>query len=238
MFEDFTCCVATSMESHALHGAEIYYYKGSEEFWVGLYAPSIAKWDSAGVEVEMNTDFPLGESTLVKIRTKSPKKFMLALRRPYWAGDGFSVKVNGQSLKDLSPADSYVKITRVWHQNDTVELNLPKVLRKEPLPDNPSRMALMWGPLVLAGDLGPEVRGNESDEENPPVSRLRRSSSLTNRCSNGLSLSRQTRLVQDDRRWARSGYRICSILRTAPPKIRRLLGCFHSGRVEQAFRRI
>jgi uncharacterized protein len=169
MFEDFTCCVGTSMESHALHGAGIYYYKGSEEFWVGLYAPSIAKWDSAGVEVEMKTDFPLGESAAVKIRTKTPKKFMLALRRPYWAGDGFSVKVNGQSLKDLSPADSYVKITRVWRQNDTVELNLPKVLRKEPLPDNPNRMAVMWGPLVLAGDLGAEVRGNENEEESPPA---------------------------------------------------------------------
>ena len=168
-FEDFTCCVGTSMESHALHGAGIYYYKGSEEFWIGLYAPSIAKWDSAGVEVEMATDFPLGEAASVKVRTKTPKKFTLALRRPYWAGDGFSVKVNGQSLKDIPPADSYVKITRVWHQDDTVDLNLPKVLRKEPLPDNPSRMAIMWGPLVLAGDLGPEVRGKENDEENPPA---------------------------------------------------------------------
>jgi DUF1680 family protein len=169
MFEDFTCCVGTSMESHALHGAGIYYYKGSDEFWISLYAPSIAKWDSAGVEAEMTTDFPLGESASVKIRTRTPKKFTLALRRPYWAGDGFSVKVNGQSLKDLPPADSYVKITRVWQQDDTVDLNLPKVLRKEPLPDNPSRKAIMWGPLVLAGDLGPEVRGNENDEENPPA---------------------------------------------------------------------
>jgi DUF1680 family protein len=169
MFEDFTCCVGTSMESHALHGAGIYYYKGSGEFWIGLYAPSIAKWDSAGVEVETTTDFPLGESASVKIRTRSPKKFMLALRRPYWAGDGFSVKVNGRSLKDLPAADSYVKITRVWRPDDTIEVKLPKVLRKEPLPDNPSRMAVMWGPLVLAGDLGPEVRGKENDEETPPA---------------------------------------------------------------------
>jgi uncharacterized protein len=168
-FEDFTCCVGTGMESHALHGAGIYYYKGSEEFWISLFAPSIAKWDSAGVEVETTTDFPLGASASVKIRTGTPKEFTLALRRPYWAGDGFSVKVNGQSLTDLPPADSYVKITRVWHQGDTVDLNLPKVLRKEPLPDNPGRMALMWGPLVLAGDLGPEVRGTENDEENPPA---------------------------------------------------------------------
>jgi hypothetical protein len=167
MFEDFTCCVGTSMESHALHGAGIYYYKGAEEFWIGLYAPSIAKWDSAGVVVEMATDFPIGPSASVKIQTKTPKEFTLALRRPYWAGSGFSVRVNGQSLTDLPPADSYVKIGRVWRQGDVVDLTLPKALREEPLPDDPNRLALMWGPLVLAGDLGPEVRGDDSDEEKP-----------------------------------------------------------------------
>jgi DUF1680 family protein len=165
-FEDFTCCVGTGLESHALHGAGIYYYKGSEELWIGLYAPSIAKWDRAGVQVETTTDFPIGASASVKIRTTKPAKFMLALRRPYWAGDGFGVKVNGKPLKDLPPADSYVKITREWKQGDVVDLTLPKVLREEPLPDNPTRMALMWGPLVLAGDLGPDARGDD-DEERP-----------------------------------------------------------------------
>jgi uncharacterized protein len=169
MFDDFTCCVGTGMESHALHGAGLYYYKGSEEFWIGLYAPSIAKWDSAGVEMEMITDFPIGNSASMKIRTKVPKKFTLALRRPYWAGDGFSVRVNGQPLQDVPAADSYVKINRTWKEGDTVDLNLPKQLRKEPLPDNPSRMAFMWGPLVLAGDLGPETQASDENEENSPA---------------------------------------------------------------------
>src|SRR5262249_32823435 len=66
--------------------------------------------------------------------------------------------------KDTPAADSYVKIDRVWREGDTVELTLPKRLREEPVPDNPSRMALMWGPLVLAGDLGPEFR--QDDQEN------------------------------------------------------------------------
>jgi hypothetical protein len=39
-----------------------------------------------------------------------------------------------------------------------VNLTLHKTLRLEPLPDNPRRVAIMWGPLVLAGDLGPEER--------------------------------------------------------------------------------
>jgi hypothetical protein len=75
--------------------------------------------------------------------------------------------VNGHLLKEIPPADSYVKIDRRWRDGDTVELRLPKVLRKEPLSDNPNRMALMWGPLVLAGDLGHEVR--HDDEENMPA---------------------------------------------------------------------
>src|SRR5207249_8422990 len=106
----------------------------------------------------------------------SARKFTLALRRPYWAGVGFSVKVNGHALKDLPKADSYVQITRTWKKGDTVELALPKTLRKEPLPDNLERFALMWGPLVLAGDLGPErqeqerrARRTAAGEDSAPV---------------------------------------------------------------------
>jgi len=168
MFEDFTCCVGTSMESHALHGAGIYYYNGANELWVSLYAPSIAKWTSADVELETKTDFPLGPNASLTVRTKTPKKFMLALRRPYWAGAGFTVKINGKPMADLPAADSYLKITRVWSSGDTVELNLPKVLHKEPLPDNPTRTALLWGPLVLAGDLGPEIWHDDEDGKFTP----------------------------------------------------------------------
>ena len=64
------------------------------------------------------------------------------------------MKVNGAAVKDLPTPDSYVEITRAWKKGDTVELVLPKTLRTEPLPDNPNRLAVMWGPLVLAGDLG------------------------------------------------------------------------------------
>jgi len=52
-------------------------------------------------------------------------------------------------------------LKRTWKTGDTVNLTLPKALRVDTLPDNPRRAAIMWGPLVLAGDLGPEPpRGN------------------------------------------------------------------------------
>jgi len=39
---------------------------------------------------------------------------------------------------------------------------------QEPLPDNPKRVALTWGPLVLAGDLGPEEGRGRGRRDSTP----------------------------------------------------------------------
>ncbi len=155
MFGSFTCCVGTGMENHALHGDGIYYEAGNR-LWVNIYAPSRAEWKSAGAHLVMDTSFPEGSAATLTLSLAAPKKLTLALRRPAWAGEGFAVHVNGKALPALSHPGSYVEVTRVWKTGDQVTLTLPKSLRLEPLPDNPRRAALLWGPLVLAGDLGPE----------------------------------------------------------------------------------
>lgn len=156
-FNDFTCCVGTGMESHALHGYGIYYESG-DKLWVSLFVASTVSWSSAGVKLTSSTDFPIGESASFKIETKAPKQFTLLMRRPYWAGAGFSIKVNGKPIANISAPDSYVPIQRTWRSGDRVEVRLPKRLRSEALPDNPTRKAFLWGPLVLAGDLGAEQK--------------------------------------------------------------------------------
>ncbi|HKO19520.1 MAG TPA: glycoside hydrolase family 127 protein [Acidobacteriaceae bacterium] len=155
-FDSFTCCVGSQMEMHAFHAYGIYSESGNK-LWVSLYAPTTVDWTSQGVKLEMVTDLPLGDSATLKVTSGTPKQFTLALRRPYWAGAGFAVKVNGKPVKDISKPDTYIEISRTWKVGDSVELVLPKTLHKEPLPDNPNRMAILWGPLVLAGDLGPEM---------------------------------------------------------------------------------
>jgi len=157
MFHSFTCCVGTGMESHARHGDGIYYVADGR-MWINLYAPSTADWKEAGAKIEMQTDFPEGESATATIDLDSPRELTLAFRRPSWAGEGFLVAVNGEPVTDLPPPGSYVELKRTWKSGDRVSLKLPKRLRLEPLPDNPDRVAIMWGPLVLAGDLGPERR--------------------------------------------------------------------------------
>ncbi len=155
MFRSFTCCVGTGMESHALHGDGIY-YESSDRLWVNLYVPSTVEWKAAGLNLAVDTDFPEGESATLKLTLPSPRLFTVALRRPAWGGEGFAVKVNGEEVKDLPKPGAYVELKRTWKSGDVVELALPKALRLEPVPDNPRRTAIMWGPLVLAGDLGPE----------------------------------------------------------------------------------
>jgi hypothetical protein len=154
MLKDFTCCVGTGMESQALHGHGIYY--GSRDtLWINLYVPSTAEWEEAGVKLEMITGFPEGETAALRITVPSPRTFDLALRQPAWARDGFSVRVNGKAAGKLSRDRRYVHLNRTWKNGDTVDVVLPRPIRVEALPDNPSRVAWMLGPLVLAGDLGP-----------------------------------------------------------------------------------
>jgi len=169
MQKSFTCCVGSGMESHALHALGLY-YEGGDRLWVNLYAPSTAGWSAAGVRLEMKTDFPEGETATLELRAAQPKRFTLLLRRPAWAGEGFAVSVNGETVKDLPSPPAYVELQRTWKDGDTVAVVLPKSLRLEATPDNPRRAAILWGPLVLAGDLGPEPeRGSRQPTPEAPA---------------------------------------------------------------------
>jgi hypothetical protein len=106
----------------------------------------------------METGFPEGETATLRIDVRAPRSFTLGLRRPSWAGEGFAVKVNGRAVTSLPPPAGFVEIARTWQSGDTVSLDLPKAIRLERLPDNPTKAAILWGPLVLAGDLGPAPR--------------------------------------------------------------------------------
>jgi DUF1680 family protein len=162
MSRAFTCCVGTGMESHGLHGDGIY-YEAADRLWVNLYVPSRAQWKEAGATLAMETSFPEGDRATLKLILQKPKVFTLSLRRPTWAGDGFEVQVNGKTFKTDAKPGSYVELKRTWKTGDSVFLTLPKSLRIEGLPDNKDIAALMWGPLVLAADLGPERRGGPAE---------------------------------------------------------------------------
>jgi DUF1680 family protein len=191
MQRSFTCCVGTGMESHGLHG-EGMFYESDDTIWVNLFAPATAKFSALPVTLTMESSFPDGDSASIKVSATTAKEFTLAVRRPVWAGDGFTIKVNGAAIPQPSLAtmhdpgaggrrgapgnesaqgSSYVAIKRTWKTGDVVEIALPKVVHLEATPDNKTVASVMWGPLVLAANWGPrrEGRGGASSAAPTPV---------------------------------------------------------------------
>jgi hypothetical protein len=66
------------------------------------------------------------------------------------------VKINGHVLDASASPGSYLTLSKTWKTGDRVEMELPMHLSVEAMPDDPKTQAFLYGPLVLAGDLGSE----------------------------------------------------------------------------------
>ena len=155
------------MESHALHADGLYYESG-DKLWVNLYAPSKAEWKAAGVKLEVATDMPLGETVTIDVTPQAAKKFTLALRRPLLGGQRLQ-RQNQRQRGENGCSGGFVcgdradleggGQSRTHHAQDAPQ--------RASLAGNPNRFAVMWGPLVLAGDLGPATVGRAPGAEVP-----------------------------------------------------------------------
>ncbi len=158
-----TCCGGTGVENHVKY-QEAAYFVNDDAIWVALYMPTVADWKAKGVTIEQDCLWPAEKST-VKI-TKGSAAFAMKLRVPYWATEGFDVKLNGKSVAKSYKPCSYVEIpSRQWIAGDVVEVVMPftKHLNFGPdkmelaaTKDNPQQTfapmwigTVMYGPLVM-----------------------------------------------------------------------------------------
>ncbi len=154
-FDSFWCCTGTGMESHAKYGKNIYFHD-QENLYVNLLIASEINWKAKGVTVRQETDFPESESTTLTVWTDSPTTFALKVHVPRWATGGTSVLLNGEKLQKNPQPSSYLTIRRSWRDGDTLKVTMSMGLHKAPHPSQPNRVALMYGPVVLAGELSGE----------------------------------------------------------------------------------
>jgi DUF1680 family protein len=151
-FNDFWCCVGSGMESHSKHGESIYWQNG-DHLVVNLFVPSKLDWKEKKAKVELATSYPFGEEiTLNVLELQKESEFAVSMRLPYWCEQP-SLKLNGKPTK-LVRDGGYATIRRKWKMGDSVRLTLPMRVRIEPTNDDPNVIALMYGPMVLAADLG------------------------------------------------------------------------------------
>lgn len=158
-FDSFWCCVGSGMESHAKHGESVWWESG-DTLIANLYIPSTATWARQRAGVRMETAYPFGQQVNFTIDTlQQPATFAVALRVPGWC-EGARVAVNGEA-QEVAPRDGYLVLNRRWRAGDRIALDLPMQLRSEATVDDPSTVALLHGPVVLAADLGPTDRPYE-----------------------------------------------------------------------------
>lgn len=150
-WNSFWCCVGSGFENHAKYAEAVYYHNGDELF-VNLFIPTVLSWKDKGISITQRTDFPKSETTSLTVSGNG--KFTMKLRYPSWSGKAV-VKVNGKKVA-TGKAGSYITIARNWKDGDKVEATFPMSVRAETAHGDASRVALLYGPVVLAGELGTE----------------------------------------------------------------------------------
>jgi DUF1680 family protein len=153
--ESFWCCVGTGMENHAKYPDTIYFHDDRSLF-VNLFIPSELNWKEKGLTVRQETRFPEEDLTRIVLKPQKPMRLALKIRYPSWAQSGITLTVNGKPEAVGATPGSYVTVEREWKSGDRVEVRLPMNLHMEAMPDDPKMIAMMYGPIVLAGDLGTE----------------------------------------------------------------------------------
>lgn len=159
-----TCCGGTGSENHTKYQQSAY-FANDHTLWVGLYMPTTLHWKEKGVTIKQDCLWPAQHSA-IKI-TEGEGDFTLKLRVPYWATQGFSLKVNGKEVAKSYQTSTYVELEQKhWKVGDVVEIDMPFSKHIEygadklssdvaSLDGTPLKTSwvgtLMYGPLVMAG---------------------------------------------------------------------------------------
>ncbi|HUT31047.1 MAG TPA: beta-L-arabinofuranosidase domain-containing protein [Sedimentisphaerales bacterium] len=151
--DSFWCCTGTGLENHAKYGDSIYFHDDKGVF-VNLFIASELNWPEKGLTLRQETSFPQESSTTLTFNTKADLEMALRIRVPYWARRGLMVSINGRQQRMRRKPGSYLTLERTWKDGDKVTVEMPMSLHLCPMPDDLTLVAVMYGPLVLAGELG------------------------------------------------------------------------------------
>ena len=99
------------------------------------------------------------------VTAAKPVQMAMRLRIPAWLQSAPTVKLNGRALDASAAPGSYLTLSRTWKTGDRIEMELPMRLTVEAMPDDPGMQAFLYGPLVLAGDLGADGLKNAASSD-------------------------------------------------------------------------
>jgi hypothetical protein len=159
------------MENHSKYGDTIYFHDAGS-LYINLFIASELSWPEKGLVIRQETQFPEQDFTVLKIKAEKPTSFALKIRHPAWAASGVSVSINGEKQSVDSAPESYFTLQREWQDGDEIKIQFPMVLHTEPLPGTSNTVAVLYGPVVLAGELGTNAMPNPLTPNQTDYSRL------------------------------------------------------------------
>jgi len=148
------CDNGTGIENTPRYNEGIYFQQGSA-LWINLYIPSELTWDATALTLQQKGNTAAGEQVSITItKGGDSTQATLNLRIPSWVSGSPTIAVNATAQTPSASAATYVSISRQWKVGDVVTLTLPASLRLEHAQDVSSMVAVFFGPVLLAGELG------------------------------------------------------------------------------------
>jgi DUF1680 family protein len=158
----FWCCTGTGMENHAKYGDTLFFHD-DRSLYVNLFIPAELNWPERRLRLRQETRFPEDSGTEIILHPQAPLHLAVKIRWPSWS-DTIAVTVNGHPVALDGTPGSYVTLDATWNDGDRIGVRFAMRLRTEALRGDPEQVAVLYGPIVLAGSLGREGLNGKPNE--------------------------------------------------------------------------
>ncbi len=143
----FWCCTGSGTERHATLVDGIY-YQDNEDIYIAQYFDSILDLKKQGIKITQDGHYPDQHVAHLTVESTQDKEFTVYVRVPQWSKKT-EILVDGKKL-DATSQNGFVAITRNWRKHTEIAVKLNFALRYNVLADRFNRIALYYGPFLLA----------------------------------------------------------------------------------------
>ncbi len=149
------CCSGTGTKIMASLPEYLFTFNNSE-LYCDIYSNAELTWEREydTIKVKETSGYPYDGKVCIKFESDAPHDFSVNVRIPCYAGEDVGVYVNGD-LYAVGKAGSYVTITRLWQNGDSIEFVIAFKFKTHYYEGEHDvigyqRAAFTYGPLLLS----------------------------------------------------------------------------------------
>lgn len=146
----FWCCVGSGTERHATLVDGIY-YQDNDDIYVAQYFDSILNLKDRGIKITQDAHYPDQHNAHIVVESDKKQSFTIYVRVPKWSNET-QIFVDGQAV-NATPENGFVALTREWGKRSEIKIEFDFTLRYQTMADRFNRIAIYYGPLLLAAQV-------------------------------------------------------------------------------------